>query len=165
MYQVENGNMHINCDLAALCNCIYSKLEDFKNYILELLKNENLQLLEEYSIYYDALCDLLCLFEEFKNEYRALLKTNRIIEYVFRHKRLSPELKTYISDVWKSFSNLLKFKLGILENNNASSEEYDVAYSKFQDELNNHRDYFFSEIYVQTHEFDEEINQMKAILF
>ena len=53
----------------------------------------------------------------------------------------------------------------MLENNNASSEEYDVAYSKFQDELNNHRDYFFSEIYVQTHEFDEEINQMKAILF
>ncbi len=165
MCQVKTNEISINCSLFSVCNCIYSKLEDFKNYISKFLKNENAQLLEEYSVYYNALFDLLGLFDEFKNEYRALLKTNRIIEYVFKHEKLTPELKYYVNNVWKSFSNLLKFKLKMFENNKLSDEEYDKQYSKFHKELNMHRDYFYGEIYTQTHEFDEEINQIKSILF
>lgn len=165
MYTVQNNEINIHCSLFSLCNCIYSKLEDFKNYISKFLKNENAQLLEEYSVYYTALFDLLGLFDEFKNECRALLKTNRIIEYVFKHEELTPELKYYVNNVWKSFSNLLKFKLNMFENNKLSDEEYDKQYMKFHDELNKHRDYFYGEIYTQTHEFDEEIKQVKSILF
>ena len=99
MYTVQNNEININCSLFSLCNCIYSKLEDFKNYISKFLKNENAQLLEEYSVYYTALFDLLGLFDEFKNECHALLKTNRIIEYVFKHEKLTPELKHYVNNV------------------------------------------------------------------
>ena len=53
----------------------------------------------------------------------------------------------------------------MFENNKLSDEEYDKQYSKFHKELNMHRDYFYGEIYTQTHEFDEEINQIKSILF
>ena len=48
---------------------------------------------------------------------------------------------------------------------NVSNEDYENAYSKFRDELSINSDYFYSEIYVQTHEFDDEINQIKSILF
>ncbi|MBQ6813664.1 MAG: hypothetical protein IJP12_03405 [Methanobrevibacter sp.] len=165
MYYVENNSMIINCDLFSLCNCIQSKLEDFKKFIIKLLKNENSELLEEYSVYYNALFDLLGLFDEFKNEHHALLKTNRIIEYVFKNKKLTPELKRYINSVWKSFSTLLKFKIKLLEDENIFNEEYEKAYSNFRNELNSHHDYFYADIYIPSHEFDDEIDQIKKILF
>ena len=164
MNQVENNTISMHCDFATLYHSISSKLEEFKKYISRLLVNENSQLLGQYSYYYNALFELLSLFDEFKNECRALLKTNRIIEYVFKHNKLTPELRHYINNVWKSFSNLLKFKLNLLKGN-VSNEEYENAYSKFRDELSSNSDYFYTEIYVQTHEFDEEINQIKSILF
>lgn len=160
----ENNTISMHCDFSKLYNSISSKLEEFKEYISNLLVNKNSQLLEDYSFYYNALFDLLSLFDEFKNECRALIKTNRIIEYVFKHKNLTPDLKHYVSMVWKSFSSLLKFKLNMLKGN-VSDEEYEETYSKFREELSIHNDYFFSEIYVQTHEFDEEINQIRSILF
>ena len=163
--KVENEEIIINCSLSSVCNCIYSKLEVFKNYISKFLTNENSQLLEEYPVYYTALFDILGLFDEFKNEYHALIKTNRIIEYVFKHEKLNPNLKHYVKKVWKSFSTLLKFKLKMFENSKLSDEEYDKQYSKFTRELNKHRDYFYEKIYVQTYEFDHEINQIKNILF
>ena len=100
----------MHCDLAILYHFISSKLEEFKEYIIKLWVNENSQLLEQY-YYYNALFEILCIFDEFKNECRALLKTNRIIEYVFKHEKLTPKLRHYINNVWKSFSKLLKSKL------------------------------------------------------
>lgn len=164
MNQFENNTISMHCDFETLYYFISSKLEEFKKYISRLLVNENSQLLEEYSYYYDALFELLSIFDEFKNEYRALLKTNRIIEYVFKHKKLTSDLKHYINVVWKSFSNLLRFKLNLL-NGKISNEEYENAYSKFRQELSVSNDYFYGRIYVQTHEFDDEINQIKSILF
>ena len=164
MNQFENNSISMHCDFATLYHSISSKLEEFKKYISKLLVNENSQLLGQYSYYYNALYDLLIIFDEFKSECRALLKTNRIIEYVFKHKKLTPELKHYVNNVWKSFSNLLKSKLNFLKGN-VSIEEYENAYSKFRDELSINNDYFYSEIYVQTHEFDDESNQIKSILF
>lgn len=113
--------------------------------------NNHSQLLNDYSFYYNSLFDLLSLFDEFKNECRALIKTNRIIEYIFKNKKLSPDLKNYVTSVFKSFSSLLKFKLNILKGN-ASDEEYNEVYSNFREELSINNDFFFSEIYVQTHE-------------
>ena len=164
MNQFENNTISMHCDFTTLYHSISSKLEDFKKYISRLLVNDNSQLLGQYSYYYNALFELLSIFDEFKSECRALLKTNRIIEYVFKHEKLTPELGHYVNNVWKSFSNLLKSKLDLLKGN-VSNEEYENAYSKFRDELSISSDYFYSEIYVQTHEFDDEINQIKSILF
>ena len=164
MNKFENNTISMHCDFTVLYRSISSKLEEFKRYISELLTNENSQLLEEYSFYYNALFEILSLFDEFKNECRALLKTNRIIEYIFKHNKLTPELKYYVNTVWKSFSNLLKFKLNLLKGNKVD-EEYEQVYSKFRNELSINTGYFYSEIYVQTHEFDEEIDQIKSILF
>lgn len=164
MNQFENNTITMHCDFTTLYRSISSKLEEFKKYISELLVNENSQLLGQYSYYYNALFELLSIFDEFKNESRALLKTNRIIEYVFKHKKLTPELGYYVNNVWKSFSNLLKSKLNLLKGN-VSNEDYENAYSKFHNELSINSDDFYSEIYVQTHEFDDEINQIRSILF
>ena len=164
MNQFENNTISMHCDFTALYHSISSKLEEFKDYISKLLVNENSQLLEQYSYYYNALFELLSIFDEFKNECRALLKTNRIIEYVFKRNKLTPELGYYVNNVWKSFSNLLKSKLNLLKGN-VSNEDYENAYSKFRDELTTHSDDFYSKIYVQTHEFDDEINQIRSILF
>ena len=97
--QFENNTISMHCNFTTLYHSISSKLEEFKEYILKLLINENSQLLGQYSYYYDALFELLSIFDEFKNECRALLKTNRIIEYVFKHKKLTPELRHYINNV------------------------------------------------------------------
>lgn len=164
MNQFENYTISMHCDFATLYRSISSKLDEFKKYISRLLVNENSQLLEQYSYYYDALFEILTIFDEFKSECRALLKTNRIIEYVFKHKKLTPKLKHYVNDVWKSFSNLLKSKLNLL-NGKVSDEEYETAYSKFHDELSISSDYFYGEIYVPNHEFDDEINQIRSLLF
>ena len=164
MNQFENNTISMHCDFTTLSHSISSKLEEFKKYISRLLVNENSQLLGQYSYYYNALFELLSIFDEFKRECRALLKTNRIIEYVFKHEKLTPELGHYVNEVWKSFSNILKSKLNFLKGN-ISNEEYENAYYKFRDELSINSDYFYSEIYVQTHEFDDEINQIKSILF
>ena len=164
MNQFESNTISMHCDFTILYHFISSKLEEFKEYIIKLWVNENSQLLEQYSYYYNALFELLCIFDEFKNECRALLKSNRIIEYVFKHKKLTPKLRHYINNVWKSFSNLLKSKLNLLKGN-ISNDDYENAYSKFCDELSINSDDFYSEIYVQTHEFDNEINQIKSILF
>ena len=164
MNQFENYTISMHCDFATLYRSISSKLEEFKKYISRLLVNENSQLLGQYSYYYNALFELLSIFDEFKSECRALLKTNRIIEYVFKHEKLTPELGHYVNNVWKSFSNLLKSKLNLLKGN-ISNEEYETTYSKFRDELSISSEYFYSEIYVQTHEFDDELNQIRSILF
>ena len=164
MNQFENNTISMHCDFTALYHSISSKLEEFKKFISKLLVNENSQLLDQYSYYYNALFELLSLFDEFKNECRALLKTNRIIEYIFRQKKLTPYLRHYVNNVWKSFSNLLKSKLNLLKGN-ISNEDYENAYSKFRDELSINSTDFYSEIYVQTHEFDDEIRQIKTILF
>ena len=163
MNQFENNTISMHCDFTTQYHST-SKLEDFKKYISRLLANDNSQLLEQYSYYYNALFELLSIFDELKSECRALLKTNRIIEYVFKHEKLTPELGHYVNKVWKSFSNLLKSKLDLLKGN-VSNEEYENTYSKFRDELSISSDYFYNEIYVQTHEFDDEIDQIKSILF
>ena len=146
MNQFENNTIIMHCDFTILYQSISSKIEDFWNYISKLLLNDNSQLLGQYSYYYNALFELLSIFDEFKRECRALLKTNRIIGYVFKHEELTPELGHYVNNVWKSFSNLLKSKLDLLKGN-ISNEEYENTYSKFRDELSISSDYFYSEIY------------------
>ena len=162
MNQISIISMH--CDFTTLYISISSKLEKFRDYISKLSSNKDLQLIEQYSYYFNPLFELLSIFDEFKNECRALLKTNRIIEYIFKHKNLTSELKHFVNNVLKSFSNLLKSKLNLLKGN-ISNEEYLNKYFKFCDELNIKNDYFYSEIYEKTHEFDDEINKIKSILF
>lgn len=164
MNQFENNTIIMHCDFTILYQSISSKLEDFRNYISKLLLNDNSQLLRQYSYYYNVLFEILSIFDEFKRECRAFLKTSRIIEYVFKHKKLTSELGYYVNRVWKSFTNLLKFKLDLLKGN-VSNQEYENAYSRFRDELSISRDYFYSEIYVQTHDVDDEISQIKSMLF
>ena len=142
MYQFENN--------------LYAKLDDFEN----ILKDNNFKYCP---VYLNELSDILALSDEFKIEYICLLKIRHIIEYVFKNKKLNQI--NYVRSVWKSFSDLLKFRLSMIGNNNISDDEYRKACSRFREELNNHREYFYGEIYTPTHEYDSEINQIKNILF
>lgn len=103
--------------------------------------------------------DILESIESLSDEYYNFLAIRRMIEYIIDDSMLFHLHSGFIEMLFSDFSNLIHQKL------NVNSNRYPEYYGKFLSNLENHKDFFYANIFEFSHEYDDLIVDVTRVLW
>ena len=80
------------------------------------------------------------------DEYYNFMSINNMITYIVSDVKRYIKHSLFVLSLLNDFNNLI---------DNINNKEYDIIYEEFDIKLDNHEDYFYTEIFDGTHDYDE----------
>lgn len=111
----------------------------------------------------DELVDKLELLNDFQEEYLACLSLQNMIKYVVGDIRKYILFSSFIGDLISSFYNLITIKIDLVKKGRIT--DYDKFLSEYNVTLYKQEEFFYLNIYENTHEYDDLINEVTNVLW
>ncbi len=120
----------------------FNKLSYYKN------KSNSDELINNLKNLFSSIEVVLGQIEEYENEFHNYCRIEIMSIYILEHDYLSNDNLKFIKEMLNSFYDIINLK--------SNFKDYNHAYDKFTSELIKWEQYFYTEIYIPSDNYDEE---------
>ena len=125
--------------------------------------NEFLKKLDFINTLSDNLLDKLEALNDFKEEYNAFLSIKNMLNYIIEDIKRYILFCSFVNDLISSFYNIIEIKINLIKNGNR--EDYENFFKIFDEKLFNQEEFFYLNIYRNTHQHDDLIAEVTNVLW
>lgn len=171
----EKSKMNLDNIIAELKKLLDSFIEKFSNlnlkkqYSIETLvkkyssDEEFLKKLDNINYLMNDISDKLEELDCFENEFHNFLSIQNMISYITMDIEKYILFSYFVKELTSSFYELINTKIRLIENK--QFKNYNEIYKSFNDNLFNHEEFFYLNIYEPTHQYDNLIREVNNILW
>ncbi len=143
----------------------FSKKEEYLDELAKIYSNdcEFSQKIKVISNFMNQLSEELQKFKSFEMEFENFLSIQTMIDYIISKMELFVKYSDFANDLAGAFCNLINFKVKCLQTNDL--KKYDGFYKLYDEELFKKEEFFYLNIYQNSHQYDELIDEVTNILW